>query len=105
VNPSSGLSDDQVKIALSRAEELRDKDQESARMAQIKQEAFELLYTAKSSLEFFKQALDDEKLKVLAESIAKTEASLEKGDPSELKGNYEQLKSLVHAATQKLYSS
>jgi molecular chaperone DnaK len=104
VQPSSGLSKDEVEIRVQEAEKHRKVDEERRRYAELKNQAESLLHTTEQALEGYAELVSAEELERASQAAKKLRAVLEaKGNEPTIRVAYQELEAVNFALADALY--
>ena len=103
VQPTSGLSEQDIERIVSEAEQHRQSDQERRQVVEFRNQIDSLLYTTKKSLEEYGSVLGDDVMADLNLAIERAETSRDSDDPEELETVLEQLKEQAYRISEVLY--
>jgi molecular chaperone DnaK len=102
VNPTGGLSKEQVEDLVGQAEEHSDADVRRRADADLRNNADALLYSVEQMLNQYKENLDEEVCNELREAVARVRKEME-GDGEALSQAVEELQELAYKSTDLLY--
>jgi molecular chaperone DnaK len=104
VQPSSGLSKDEVDLRVQEAEKHRKADEERRRYAELKNQAESLLHTTEQALEGYAELVSAEELERASQAAKKLRAVLEaKGNEPSIRVAYQELEAVNFALADALY--
>lgn len=103
VEPSSGLSKEEIERMIKEAERWREEDRKRKELIELKNTAKGLLFSLKRSREEFGNLLDESTRELLISLIGKLEEAIEKNDHEFLKNNIKEIENEAHMITQRIY--
>lgn len=103
VEPSSGLSKEEIERMIKEAESWREEDRKRKELIELKNTAKGLLFSLKRSREEFGNLLDESTRELLISLIGKLEEAIEKNDHEFLKNNIKEIENEAHMITQRIY--
>ena len=105
ITGSSGLSEGEIDKMIHEAENQRDTDVRRRELAELKNNADGLIYTAEKSLREYADRLSDHEMDAIENSILELRESLKSNDIREIRGKIDELNKATHKLAETMYST
>lgn len=103
IESSSGLSEDEINRMVKDAEAHADEDRKAKEAAEARNEADSLIYSTEKSLSDYGDKISDADRQQINEAISALRASLDSGEPEDIKAKSEALKQASHKLAEEVY--
>lgn len=103
ITASSGLTEDEITDIISEADKFKQEDEQKKQLAELKNTANGLIYTAEMAVNEYGESLDPKDIALINADLEQLKAAMEEEDPQKLEQAIKQLEISSHRIAEVLY--